>query len=86
MLSQNDDQEQIIDSRDHECLLNIPQTNYISCLITTETSEPAANVGRTSRAMRKATRGGYTNTERTLITWSSEIGIANLPNRRYFYK
>ncbi len=42
--------EQIIDSWDHECLLNIPQTNCVSCWITTETSEPAANDGRTSRA------------------------------------
>ncbi len=40
----------IIDSWDHECLLNIPKTNCISCLITTEASEPAANVVRTSRA------------------------------------
>ncbi len=30
-------------------MLDLPKTNYISCLTTTETSEPAANVRRTSR-------------------------------------
>ncbi len=69
------DQEQIIDSWDNKCLLNIPKTNCISCLLTTETSEPSANVVRTSRA--EAVRGGYMSTEHPVIAWSSEIGIAN---------
>ncbi len=56
------DQEQIIDSWDHECLLNIPQMNCISCLITTETSESAAKMSE-GLAERKAARGGYTSTE-----------------------
>ncbi len=30
-------------------LLGLPKTNYILCLTTTETSEPAVNVRRTSR-------------------------------------
>ncbi len=30
-------------------LLDLPKTNCILCLITTETSEPAVNVRRTSR-------------------------------------
>ncbi len=30
-------------------------------------------------AEHKAARGGYTSTERPVITWSSEIGIENLP-------
>ncbi len=51
------------------------KTNCISCLFTTETSEPAASVGRTSRA--KAALCGYMSTERLMITWSSVIGIAN---------
>ncbi len=48
--------------------------NCISCLITTETSEPAANVRRTSQT--KAAIGGYTSTERTLIASSAEISLA----------
>ncbi len=38
--------------------------------------EPAADVGRTSRA--KAARDGYMSTECLLIAWSSEISEANL--------
>ncbi len=49
---------------------------------TTETSEPAADVGRTSRA--KAVRGGYMSTEHPVIAWSSEIGIANLQIGAHF--
>ncbi len=37
-------------------------------------------------AERKAARDEYMSTERPVITWSSENGIANLQNRRYIYK
>ncbi len=44
MLSQNDMTRNEFYSWDHDCLLNIHNTNCISCLITTETSEPEGNV------------------------------------------
>ncbi len=36
-------------------------------------------------AEHKAARGGYMSSERPVIAWSSEIGIANFPNRRYIF-
>ncbi len=41
-------------------LLDLPKTNYSLCLSTTDTSEPAANVRRTSRGYAPL-RGGLTH-------------------------
>ncbi len=41
---------------------------------------------RKGLAENKAALGGYMSTEHPVIAWSSEIGIANLLNKRYLYK
>ncbi len=53
------------------CLLDLPKTNYILCLTTIETSEPAADVRRTSRG--ETALGGYMSTERLVIACSSHL-------------
>ncbi len=65
----------MIDSQNHECLLNIHTMNLISYLITTETSEPAPM--SEGLAERKAALGGYMSTEFPVIAWSSEIDIVH---------
>ncbi len=67
-------------------LLELPKTNYILCLSTTDTSEPAADVRRTSRGY--APLFGIHEHKRPVIAWSSRLRNQRrtFSNRRCFYK
>ncbi len=67
-------------------LLDLPKTNYSLCLSTTDTSEPAANVRRTSRGY--APLFGIHEHEHLVIVWSSRLRNrqSTFSNRCCFYK
>ncbi len=56
VLSQNNMTWKKYNHETKDCLLDLPKTNFTSCLITTETPEPAADIRRTSHC--EAALGG----------------------------